>query len=66
MEAIPYSSNPGLKIPKRHLPKALLRDLSSFLESESTDREARATELADYYGIPIRDILSELDKLKDK
>ncbi len=41
-----------------------MRDLSAFVESESTDREARAMELAELYGFSVHDILAELDKLR--
>lgn len=63
---IHYSRNPGFKIPAKRLPKGLLDDLSSFVESESTDREARATELAEIYGISVQEILSQLENLRKK
>ncbi len=66
MKVIHYSRNPGFKMPKKRLPKQLLHDLSAFVESESTDREARAMELAAHYGVSVNDILSELDKLRHK
>lgn len=56
--------NPGFKIPKKNLPQELINDLSSFVESESTDREARAMELSEIYGISVNDILSELNRMK--
>jgi hypothetical protein len=66
MKIIHYSRNPGFNIPKKTLPKQLLEDLSSFVESESTDREARAMELSHLYGISVADILEQLEKLRRK
>ena len=66
MKPIHYSQNPGFKIPKKLLPKELLEDISSFLESESTNREERATELSHHYGISVSDILKQLERLRKK
>ncbi len=66
MTTLHYSRNPGFKIPKKSLPKWLLDDLSAFVESESTDREARALELSYLYGISVSDILEQLEKLRKK
>lgn len=66
MKPIHYSRNPGFKIPRKTFPKWLLEDLSSFVESESTDREARAIELAHLYGVSVSDILEQLEKLRKK
>lgn len=63
---IHYSRNPGFKMPPKKLPKWLLDDLSSFVESESTDREARAVELAELYGVSVQEILSQLETLRKK
>jgi hypothetical protein len=63
MKPIHYSRNPGFKIPKKNLPQELLNDLSAFVESESTDREARAMELSEIYAISVNDILLELNRM---
>ena len=63
---IHYSRNPGFRMPRKRLPKGLLEDLSAFLESESTDREARAAELAAHYEVSVLDILAELEQLRLK
>ncbi len=55
--------NPGFIIPKK-LPPWLLDDVSSFVESESTDREARAMELAELYWTSLQEILQEMDTIK--
>ena len=64
-EVIHYWRNPGLRIPKK-LPQGLLRELDSFIESESTDREARIAELAELCGVSVHDILEQIKKLEVK
>lgn len=63
---IHYARNPGFRMPRKRLPKGLLADLSAFVEIESTDREARAADLAAHYEVSVSDILAELEKLRLK
>lgn len=65
-KVIHYARNPGFRMPKKRLPKGLLADLSAFVESESTDREARAAELAAHYELSVQDILAQLEQLRLK
>lgn len=61
MKSTHYHRNPGLKVPRK-LPAKLRQDVNSFIESESVDREARAIELANLYGISVYETLRELEK----
>ncbi len=65
-KVIHYSRNPGFRMPRKHLPKGLLADLSAFVESESTYREARAADLAAHYGVSVQEILTQLEQLRLK
>ncbi len=53
-------------MPANTLPQALMRDLSAFVESESTDREARAAELAQLFNVSVNEVLAQLEELRRK
>lgn len=51
-------------MPQKTLPVEVLLELSAFTESESSDREARASDVAAQFGMTLMDVLSQLEKLR--
>ena len=51
-------------MPKKTLPAEVLLELSAFTESESSDREARASDIAEQFGMTLMEVLSQLEKLR--
>lgn len=48
-------------MPKKVLPAEILLELSAFTESESSDREARASDIAAQFGMTLMEVLSQLE-----
>ncbi len=51
-------------MPTKMLPAEILFELSAFNESESSDREARASDVATQFGMTLMEVLSQLENLR--